>query len=106
MLHWFGPVEVEDGSSVAMGSVRAQPNPFRDRMRLTLALGGPERVTVDVLDLSGRRVARLHDGVIGPEPVELEWDGTRRGRLTGAGVYFLMIRRASGDQRLRVVKLN
>ena len=104
---WFGPVDVEAAASAPEGVLRAHPNPFRGGVRLAMETGmRPERLTVDVVDLGGRRVARLLDGSAGPGAVELEWDGTRQGRPVRAGVYFVEVGRRSGARRLRIVKLN
>ena len=40
------------------------PNPLHDRAQFTLTLAQPQRVSVAVYDLLGRRVARLHDGTL------------------------------------------
>ena len=103
---WFGPVEVEGAPGELSGAVRLQPNPFHLRLRLALDLVAREPLTVDVLDLSGRRLARLYQGLAGPGAMELEWDGTARGRTVAAGMYFVEVRRASTVQRLRIVKLD
>lgn len=42
----------------------AYPNPFTDRTTLTLSLDQPQRVTVEVFNTLGQRVAVLHDGAL------------------------------------------
>ncbi len=41
-----------------------RPNPARDAARLSLSLAAPESVTVEVLDVLGRRVALVHEGAL------------------------------------------
>ena len=45
----------------------AFPNPFNPQTQLTLAVAVQQRVIVAVYDALGRRVARLHDGVLAPQ---------------------------------------
>ena len=42
----------------------AYPNPFNSGTAFTLTLARPQHVTVAVFDLLGRRVARLHEGLL------------------------------------------
>ncbi len=42
----------------------AYPNPFNPRTQITLAVARLQRMRVEVYDLMGRRVARLHDGLL------------------------------------------
>ena len=42
----------------------AYPNPFNPQATFTLTLARPQHVSVAVFDLLGRRVARLHEGVL------------------------------------------
>ncbi len=68
------------------------PNPFNPRT--TIRFGGrpAESVTVEVFDLSGRRLVTLWRGVLGPEPGVVQWDGTdRRGRAVPGGAYLFGI---------------
>ena len=59
------------------------PNPFNPSTRLTLSVPGLERVTVEVYDLLGRRVAQLVDGVLAPGLHTLEWNASG----VASGVY-------------------
>jgi len=52
------------------------PNPFNPSTRLTLSVPGLERVTVEVYDLLGRRVAQLVDGVLAPGLHTVEWNAS------------------------------
>jgi len=74
-------------------AVRIWPNPFRTAVTVQLGTGpGPERVSIRVFDVTGRVVARLHDGVLVAGRHELVWDGRDPlGRRVGAGVYFLRL---------------
>jgi len=78
------------------------PNPFNPRT--TISFGGPpdERVTVEVFDLSGRRLDTLWKGILGPEPGVVQWDGTdRRGRAAPGGAYLFRISGQGDRQTIR-----
>jgi flagellar hook assembly protein FlgD len=66
-----------------------------------------QRTQASVVDLAGRRVARLVDGPLAAGRHEVRWDGLgAEGRPAPAGVYFFIVR--AGDTRASrpVVKLD
>jgi hypothetical protein len=71
------------------------PNPAKTNV--TVRLGIPssrnaERVRVDVFDVTGRHVRRLHDGRLDPGFHELAWDGTSGyNRRVSSGIYFVRV---------------
>lgn len=71
----------------------AAPNPVRPGAGTTIRFAAPSNatVTLDVLDVSGRRVNRLFDGAVtGPRTVV--WDGRdARGASLAAGVYWVRL---------------
>jgi len=57
-----------------------------------VVLERPGRLTIDVVDPAGRRVARLAEGERGAASYSFSWDGrTAGGRRAGAGAYFLRV---------------
>jgi len=74
--------------------VRAAPNPFADRTRLTFALDEAARVSLQVYDLLGRRVSVLVDRQLNPGPHTAQFRGA--GRASGMYVYVLSV-----DGRIR-----
>lgn len=88
-------------------ALTAWPNPARGATRLSLALPAAVQVTLEVFDVSGRRVAVVADG---PEPAgrrEFEWDlKSAAGARVEAGVYVLRARAgsASTSKRIAVVR--
>jgi hypothetical protein len=88
----FGPVAVGDGDRVAATDLRVVANPYRGALELRLGLTRQARVVLELVDVSGRRVARLEQGVLGPGEHRIVWDGRdRRGRDAGPGVYWARI---------------
>ena len=94
------PVE---SSPVVLGAPR--PNPFRNRIGVPIL--GPRRgaeTRVEVLDVRGRRVARLSE--TGPDSREIVWDGRdSTGKAVSSGVYYLRLHDETGSRTVRVVKL-
>ncbi len=74
-----------------------QPNPFDRATTISFHLSGSAAVSLEVLDVAGRRVATLHNGMLPAGPHQIVWDGTTDGgQPVGSGVYFSQLR--TGDQ--------
>ena len=75
-LSWIGPKVLQNPSIGSLDVAFAQPR--------------SGRVTIDVIDLAGRRVARLQSGVLPSGLHNFQWDGRdASGRAVARGVYFL-----------------
>jgi agmatine/peptidylarginine deiminase len=87
------------------GAASAYPNPFRESTRFAFELRFPGRVRLDVIDVAGRRVRALEDGVRGGGSHAIEWDGRdESGRPVAAGVYFFRLRAAGISYTRPVVR--
>ena len=92
-------VDTEPGAIAAIFDVVAlAPNPVRDAgCELALEVGRRAEARVGVYDVGGRRVATVHEGMVGPGRVRLHWDGTdAHGRRVAAGRYFMRIESPAG----------
>jgi hypothetical protein len=68
------------------------PNPFNPDTRIGFSLRTASWVTLEVIDLLGRKVQVLADGDFSAGEHEVTWDGrNRRGELVASGVYFYRI---------------
>ncbi|MFH1680659.1 MAG: FlgD immunoglobulin-like domain containing protein [Candidatus Eisenbacteria bacterium] len=66
-----------------------RPNPFNPETAIFFRLSDPGRVTLDVLNTAGRRVARLLDAERGRGLHSVSWNGLDgRGAPVSSGVYF------------------
>jgi parallel beta-helix repeat protein len=75
------------------------PNPSRGPTRFEFVAPAADRVRLEVLDLSGRQVRLLLDGVVAAGRHELAWDGRdSTGRTLPPGAYFA---RLTSDARSR-----
>ena len=88
----------EAASALALGP--ATPNPAGERAAWVLTLPRPARVTAEVFDAAGRRVARLLDARHEAGRVALGWDlRDCAGRRVKSGAYFLRVRAGGGILR-------
>jgi len=94
-------------TGTALRLYRPTPNPFRDRSRLAYSVpaeGAP--VTIEVFDVTGRRVRELVRAHQPGGRHEMEWDGRDgRGRAVPAGVYFTRVIVGGQEKIVRVVRL-
>jgi plastocyanin len=68
------------------------PNPTHGAITFTLGLPAEARITVEILDLAGRRVAELHRGVLGPGEHSFRWrDTDANGARRPPGTYVVRI---------------
>jgi calcineurin-like phosphoesterase family protein/purple acid phosphatase-like protein len=65
------------------------PNPFTRITRIEYVVGRRERVRLSVVDVAGREVDLLADGVMAPGRYSAVWDGHHAGTPLPAGLYLL-----------------
>ena len=81
---------VQPAPPALVGVVGSYPNPFNPRVRIELAVGRAQAVTVTVHDLRGRRVAELAAREFTAGRHFIEWDGRdTQGADAAAGVYLV-----------------
>jgi hypothetical protein len=82
-------------SGVAIRSIA--PNPSRSFVDIVYASASADQVELTVLDVTGRTVARLEEGLVDPGTHRIEWTLKEdAGSSLAAGVYF--VRLAAGGQ--------
>lgn len=79
----------------------AYPNPFNPTTSVSVTLPQSADLQVRVMDILGREVAVLHQGVMPPGSHRLHFDGSS----SASGIYFIVARTASGRQLVRKVVL-
>ena len=86
----------------------ARPNPFSGVLDVPVEVPvtAGVRVRATVLDVRGRLVARLYDGVAPGGRMSLIWNGTdARGRVVASGVYWLVAESGGERHAVRLVRI-
>jgi hypothetical protein len=92
-------VDVAPGSRPTPGWLAAAPNPLRSGTSLRFRLTAPERVTVGIVDVSGRRVRRLVDESLAAGDHVVAWDGRDQGGAPVPPGVYLAVLGAGADSR-------
>jgi hypothetical protein len=74
--------------AAGVSGLRGVPTPSRGSVTISFLLDGEGFVTLDVLDVTGRRVARLLSDELGSGAHEVTWD---RRQADPAGIYFARV---------------
>lgn len=95
-----GPgVPPSTSAKTSLAPIAPNPSALTATVRFTLAAAG--RVRLEVLDLQGRRVTTLADGVLEAGEHTVAWRGAADdGRAAGAGMYFVRLE-TNGERHLR-----
>jgi len=103
-----GPTEAPLPDASAARSARlmefAGPNPCRDRLDVRFRLPAAERVRLTVLDVSGRRVATLADGMLAAGVHQVTWNARGAGAIP-PGVYALELHAGARREVVRVARI-
>lgn len=85
------------------GIYAASPNPFNPVTEISFYLDRSGHVTLDVYDISGRRIARLAGGEFGAGEHVVTWRGADdRGSRVPSGVYFVRMQGEEVTDTVRV----
>jgi len=107
-----GPWGSTDASVDGLGGptpahlMSASPNPFEDAVTARVELERPAEVRLRIVDVSGRDVATLHDGVLSGGSHAFRWDGRdRQGGVVAPGTYFVTANTNGRTETRRIVRL-
>jgi hypothetical protein len=83
-----------------------RPNPVSRVTTISFDLPSRDHASVELFDVSGRRLRTLVDAELPAGRHDIVWDGAdARGRRVGAGVYFYRLHAAGVDRTRRIVVL-
>jgi hypothetical protein len=86
-------------------SVKINPNPFDDFLKITINLMRSSSVNAHVYNMQGMMVATIHEGLLPAGLNELVWDGKSNGnQIVGTGVYFIAITDQFGSVTMKAIK--
>ena len=88
-LETFGPVSVRAVASQLSGLARIGPNPSSGPLRVEFVVASEDHVALRVLDVRGRVIAVLEEGVRARGSHVSTWDAQSGGRRVPAGLYFV-----------------
>ncbi|HYW68342.1 MAG TPA: FlgD immunoglobulin-like domain containing protein, partial [bacterium] len=104
-----GAVGVAESGSVQperMASLAIHPNPANPEVTIEFELPATERVMLDVYDVAGRKVRSVLEAELPAGVHAGTWDGrTDEGRRAATGVYFIILKKASGTEIGKAVLL-
>lgn len=107
-LEPVAPLSVEPALSA--GTLRlapAQPNPFRGTTALEFTLPRAGHARLELLDVTGRRVRLLTDGIMALGPHRVTWDGRdASGAIVPAGLYWARLEGNGETAVRRLARLN
>jgi hypothetical protein len=97
-IHVLDTAAVPEAPPLAR-ALSISPNPVRDIAALRFDAGpAGERVSLAILEVSGRRVRRLWNASIGPGAQQIVWDGTDDAGLpVASGTYFVLLAGEAGQ---------
>ena len=102
----FGPIEAQAGEQVMeFALTRLAPNPGSGPLGISYAVAHEARVKLSVLDVQGRRIAVLVDGVQSAGRHHATWSGDPDRGHAPAGVYFIRYDAAGRSFLQRVVRI-
>jgi hypothetical protein len=85
----FGPVQGVGGSPREFALSGAWPNPTKGTMNLEFAVAREANIRLSVLDVQGRQVQMLAEGLYRPGRYAVQWDGRTDRGVAPAGLYFV-----------------
>ena len=85
-------IDLAPADPLAQLRLRARPNPFNPRTRITFRLTQPSHVRLALRDVRGRHIATLADRMFESGDLAVEWSGVdAAGRPVAAGTYFAIL---------------
>ncbi|TES90559.1 MAG: T9SS type A sorting domain-containing protein [Candidatus Cloacimonadota bacterium] len=88
-------------------NISVSPNPFRNRISISLSCKKDNRLQISIYDVAGRKVKELFNRKPLSNKVSLGWDGTdEKGKTLPQGTYFLKINQEVNSQVIKIVRLN
>ena len=106
-LSGISTLDTEPSPAARSGlSLAAWPNPVRGAMALSWSLPAAGAARLALYDVSGRRVALLHEGAAGSGAHVTRWNGRDAdGRVSPPGIYLARLETAAGVRSVRVVRV-
>jgi len=96
---------MDEGPLATTLGFRVVPTPFAERTALVFAEPKGTEASLQIFDVSGRRVRNAWQGVLNGRTISLEWDGRAdSGREAPTGVYLARLRSGAGQVVVRLIR--
>ncbi len=100
------PVDVETDPSAFSLSLSCYPNPFNSRIRISYSLPEDSRLSVQLFNTLGQKVATLVDSYINAGNHSVVWNGRNdSGVLVSSGIYLVHLYSNSGSITRKIILL-
>ena len=94
---------LEDPSTIYNDKIMAYPNPFNPHTTIIIEMSRKSRVDIDIIDLLGRNIYTLFNGILESGTQKIHWNGKgANGNGIAPGIYFCTI---SSEYSQNVIKL-
>ena len=102
--NYVGPLNVDEKITVDQFRLgNPYPNPFNPVTNFDLIVGKTGDATITIIDILGRQVADIHQGVLVKGHYNFSWDGKNNlGMALGSGAYFTVVKI---DKKIEIQKL-
>ena len=101
----FPPTSIETEATMSESSLRIFPNPTNGPMNVSFISRYDSKYSLEVFDILGRRVGKVHQGFLSQGHNSIFWNGfVDNALLLPSGMYFVRIQ-ISGETFLRSISL-
>jgi hypothetical protein len=97
-------VGVESSLPAVSGIRSIWPNPSDGDVQIAFGMSKLGRARISVIDVAGREVALVADGVYSAGVHRVVWDGRSRRGPAAPGVYFLRLRTSAGENARLIIR--
>jgi len=87
--------------------LNSYPNPFSGDIHISYKLDKESNISIDIMDMNGRLISNLKQGISRPGEHSMTWDGRDvSGAELGPGYYLISIRSGRMIESNRILKIN
>ena len=102
--NYVAPLNIDENITVDQFHLgNAYPNPFNPTTNFNLIVEKTGDATINIIDILGRQVATIYQGVLVKGHYNFSWDGKNNSGMTlGSGAYFTVVKM---DKKIEIQKL-
>ena len=97
---------LEENSIPFLNRLKVYPNPFNPNTTISIELNGKKSVRVEIVDLLGKKVKLLFNGILQSGVQLLKWDGRNEyGLQVSPGIYFGIVKSDYSQEIIKLIML-